>query len=76
MRKRSLKSSNPSIATSFVLLTGDLLPVRKTRSICMNTQMPWGIVGASSIERIPIEKAIKEVVNQFKSVPLGRNQRL
>ncbi len=35
-----------------------------------------GFVGASSIERIPIEKAIKEVVNQFKSVPLGRSQRV
>jgi predicted TIM-barrel enzyme len=35
-----------------------------------------GFVGASSIERIPIEKAIKDVVNQFKSVPLGRSQRI
>jgi predicted TIM-barrel enzyme len=35
-----------------------------------------GFVGASSIERIPIEKAIKEVVTQFKSIPLGRNQRI
>jgi len=35
-----------------------------------------GFVGASSIERIPIERAIKEVVTQFKSIPLGRNQRI
>ncbi len=35
-----------------------------------------GFVGASSIERIPIENAIKEVITQFKSVPLSRNQRL
>jgi predicted TIM-barrel enzyme len=35
-----------------------------------------GFVGASSIERIPIEKAVKEIVNQFKSVPLGRKQRV
>jgi len=35
-----------------------------------------GFVGASSIERIPIEKAIKEVVAQFKSIPLGRNQKI
>lgn len=35
-----------------------------------------GFVGASSIERIPIEKAIKEVVAQFKSIPLGRKQRI
>ena len=33
-----------------------------------------GFVGASSIERIPIEKAIKEVVSQFKSIPLGKNK--
>jgi len=30
-----------------------------------------GFVGASSIERIPIEWAVTEVVRQFKSVPLG-----
>lgn len=35
-----------------------------------------GFVGASSIERIPIENAVKEVVTQFKSIPLGRNQRI
>jgi len=34
-----------------------------------------GFVGASSIERIPVEKAIKEVVAAFKSVPLLNNQR-
>jgi predicted TIM-barrel enzyme len=33
-----------------------------------------GFVGASSIERIPIEKAIKDVVSTFKSIPLGRHQ--
>ena len=33
-----------------------------------------GFVGASSIERIPIERAIKEVVSQFKSIPLGRSE--
>lgn len=31
-----------------------------------------GFVGASSIERIPIEKAIRDVVSAFKSVPLGK----
>lgn len=35
-----------------------------------------GFVGASSIERIPIENAIKEVVTQFRSIPLGRNQKI
>jgi len=30
-----------------------------------------GFVGASSIERIPIERSIKEVVSQFKSISLG-----
>jgi len=29
-----------------------------------------GFVGASSVERIPIERAIREVVTQFKSIPL------
>jgi len=31
-----------------------------------------GYVGASSIERIPIEKAITEVVREFKSIPIKR----
>jgi predicted TIM-barrel enzyme len=31
-----------------------------------------GFVGASSIERIPIEKAILEVVKAFKSIPVSR----
>jgi predicted TIM-barrel enzyme len=35
-----------------------------------------GFVGASSIERIPIEKAIKEVVTQFKSIPLGKDKKM
>jgi predicted TIM-barrel enzyme len=35
-----------------------------------------GFVGASSIERIPIEKAIKEVVTQFKSIPLGKDRKI
>jgi predicted TIM-barrel enzyme len=35
-----------------------------------------GFVGASSIERIPIERAIRDVVTAFKSVALGRNQRI
>jgi len=35
-----------------------------------------GFVGASSIERIPIENAVREVVTQFKSIPLGRNQKI
>lgn len=35
-----------------------------------------GFVGASSIERIPIERAIKDVVTQFKSIPLGRKQKI
>jgi len=32
-----------------------------------------GFVGASSIERIPIEKAVKETVEEFKSLPLGKS---
>ena len=31
-----------------------------------------GFVGASSVERIPIEKAILEVVKEFKSIPVSR----
>ncbi len=31
-----------------------------------------GFVGASSIERIPIEKAVTEVVKEFKSIPMKR----
>jgi predicted TIM-barrel enzyme len=32
-----------------------------------------GYVGASSIERIPIEKAVIDTVSQFKSTPLKKN---
>ncbi|WOH80176.1 phosphoenolpyruvate hydrolase family protein [Bradyrhizobium sp. BEA-2-5] len=32
-----------------------------------------GFVGASSIERIPIERAVKAAAEEFKAVPLGRN---
>ena len=35
-----------------------------------------GFVGASSIERIPIENAVKEAVSRFKAIPLGRKQRI
>ena len=34
-----------------------------------------GYVGASSVERIPIEKAIREIVTQFKSIPVPRKKR-
>jgi predicted TIM-barrel enzyme len=33
-----------------------------------------GFVGASSIERIPIEKAVKETVQEFKSIPLQKKK--
>jgi predicted TIM-barrel enzyme len=35
-----------------------------------------GFVGASSIERIPIEKAVREAVIQFKSISLPKKQRI
>jgi predicted TIM-barrel enzyme len=35
-----------------------------------------GYVGASSIERIPIEKAVRETVAQFKSIPISRNKKI
>lgn len=34
-----------------------------------------GFVGASSIERIPVEKAVTEVVRQFKSIPIKAHPR-
>lgn len=33
-----------------------------------------GFVGASSIERIPVERAVKETVEAFKSVPLKKRE--
>jgi predicted TIM-barrel enzyme len=33
-----------------------------------------GFVGASSIERIPVEKAVAGVVQQFKSIPMRKKQ--
>jgi predicted TIM-barrel enzyme len=35
-----------------------------------------GFVGASSIERIPIEKAVREAVVQFKSISLPKKRRM
>ncbi len=40
-----------------------------TRYLYENTDAR-GFVGASSIERIPVERAVKEVVQQFKSIPI------
>ena len=31
-----------------------------------------GFVGASSMERLPVETAITETVREFKSIPIGR----
>jgi len=33
-----------------------------------------GFVGASSIERIPIESAVKTIVEDFKSIPFSKTQ--
>ena len=44
-----------------------------TRSLYEHTEA-IGFVGASSIERIPVEKAIKDVVSDFKSIPLGKGR--
>jgi predicted TIM-barrel enzyme len=35
-----------------------------------------GFVGASSIERIPIEKAVMQVVKEFKSIPIRHTKRI
>jgi predicted TIM-barrel enzyme len=43
-----------------------------TKTLYENTQAV-GFVGASSMERIPIENAVIGVVKEFKAIPLGKN---
>lgn len=65
---QAAKATNPNI----ILLAhgGPFATPEDTRYLYENTESV-GFVGASSIERIPIEKAVKETVKAFKSVPLG-----
>ena len=67
------KSINPGILC--LAHGGPFASPEDTRYLYAHTEA-MGFVGASSIERIPIEKAIKEAVAQFKSIPLGKKQKI
>jgi len=52
---------------------GPLVSPEDTRHLYEHTDAA-GFVGASSIERIPIERAVKGVVEEFKSIPLKKKK--
>jgi len=52
---------------------GAIAEPRDTEEVYRSTDC-IGFVGASSIERIPIERAVKSAVEAFKAVPLNRNR--
>ncbi len=65
---QAAKSINPDIIP--LAHGGPFATPEDTRYLYENTESV-GFVGASSIERIPLEKAVTETVKEFKSVPLG-----
>jgi predicted TIM-barrel enzyme len=66
-------NATKSVGHSMIYLShgGPFATPEDTRYLYEHTEA-IGFVGASSIERIPLEKAIMEVVSHFKSIPLGK----
>ena len=57
----------------FLCHGGKISSPQDTRRVYEETQCV-GFVGASSIERIPIEHAVKTIAEDFKSVPLAKSK--
>ena len=55
-------------APLFLCHGGNIVEPEDTRRVYAQTRCS-GFVGASSIERIPIERAVRSVAEQFKSIP-------
>ena len=56
---------------TFLCHGGKIASPEDTRRVYENTQCV-GFVGASSIERIPIEHAVKTIAEDFKAIPFSR----
>ncbi len=66
---RATKKVNPDIIS--LAHGGPIVFPEDTRYIYEHTDAA-GFVGASSIERIPIERAVRGIVEEFKGIPLKR----
>ena len=66
---RATKKVNPDIVS--LAHGGPIVFPEDTRYIYEHTDAA-GFVGASSIERIPIERAVRGIVEEFKGIPLKR----
>lgn len=64
---KAAKAVNPDIIC--LAHGGPIETPQETKYIYEHTDVV-GYVGASSIERIPVEKAVTEVVRQFKNIPI------
>ncbi|KYG97585.1 phosphoenolpyruvate hydrolase family protein [Bradyrhizobium sp. DOA1] len=73
-RINDINAAARSIRSDVILLChgGAIAEPQDTVEVYRSTQCV-GFVGASSIERIPIERAVKAAAAGFKAVPLGRN---
>ena len=60
-------------APIFLCHGGKITSPEDTRRVYEDTQCV-GFVGASSIERIPIERAVKAIAENFKSIPFSNTQ--
>ena len=68
---KSRKKANPDVIC--LAHGGPIVSPEDTKYIYEHTDAE-GFVGASSIERIPIEQAVKGVVEEFKKIPLQRKR--
>ncbi|MDE5445629.1 phosphoenolpyruvate hydrolase family protein [Bradyrhizobium hipponense] len=73
-RINDINAAARSVRSDVILLChgGTIAEPQDTVEVYRSTQCV-GFVGASSIERIPIERAVKAAAEEFKAVPLPRN---
>ncbi|MGY3622135.1 phosphoenolpyruvate hydrolase family protein [Bradyrhizobium sp. USDA 10063] len=74
-RINEINAAAISVRSDIILLChgGAIAEPQDTFEVFRSTQCV-GFVGASSIERIPIERAVKAAAEEFKAVPLPRNR--
>ena len=65
--------SSSGYAPIFLCHGGKIAEPKDTRRVYEETHCV-GFVGASSIERIPIERAVKSIAEDFKSIPFSKGQ--
>lgn len=73
-RINEINAAAKAVRSDVILLChgGAIAEPQDTVEVYRSTQCV-GFVGASSIERIPIERAVKAAAEEFKAVPLPRN---